>query len=548
MSDGGRSRRLETLLFTDIVSSSEIATKLGDARWGVLLARHHALVRRELKRFGGHEIDTAGDGFFATFKVPADGVRCACAASEAVRALGIEIRAGLHFGEIEQTKPKVAGIAVVTASRIAALADAGEVLVSSTIEELVAGSGIQFEDRGSRALKGVLGEKYIFAVTAVDGATKSPPLDPALAQVRLATIEKPPLVRSRIGWSIAVAAAVVIVGVFVGIQLVKGTATDLASSTPSPRSTAPVPTSSKVESSSLVEIDPDTNRIVSVTPVVVAPDTPVVVPGGDVWVLSQLGVGGNGSLGVIDPRTDTAQTLDAIHSSAFGFGLGYIWLTQDRSLLRIPPNPPQAGAAALQAIQVVKLPSGSSGVGFYDASVWVSNSLANKVYRVDPVGGRIVATILVGSNPSGYFAFGFGGIWAPNNGDSTITFIDPRTNQADTFPVDARTSTTAEGYGPAGVAVGFGSVWVSLSGVKLARIDPTTHRSTIVSIGASPYYYGSQVAVGFGSVWVAKGGDGAVARVDPKTGEVTNIALGSDLLIPLGLTTDRSHVWVTVAG
>ena len=547
MADGGRSRRLETLLFTDIVSSSDIATELGDARWGVLLARHHALVRRELKRFGGHEIDTAGDGFFATFSVPADGVRCACAVSEAVRELGIEIRAGLHFGEIEQTKPKVAGIAVVTASRIAALAGAGEVLISSTIEELVAGSGIQFEDRGARALKGVPGEKHIFAVAAVDGVTRSPPLDPGVAHVRLATIEKPTLDRSRVRWGVAVAAAVVIVGVIVGSQLVKGTTTDLAS-TPSPRSTGPVPSSSTVVPSSLVEINPSTNRIVSVTPVVVAPDTPVVVPGGDVWVLSQLGVGGNGSLGVIDPGTDEAQTIDAIHSSAFGFGVGYIWLTQDRSLLRIAPNPPQAGAVALEPVQVVKLPSGSSGVGFYDASVWVSNSLANKVYRVDPTRGRIVATISVGFNPSGYFAFGYGGIWAPNNGDSTITFIDPNTNRADTFPVDARTSTTAEGFGPAGVAVGFGSVWVSLSGVKLARIDPTTHRSTIVSIGASPYYYGSQVAVGFGSVWVAKGGEGAVARVDPRTGEVTNISLGSDRLVPLGLTTDRSHVWVTVAG
>ena len=126
------------MLFTDIVGSTDIAVELGDQRWRVIQARHHAEVRRELKRFGGHEVDTAGDGFFATFDSPAAGVRCACAIVEAVRAVGVEIRSGLHFGEVERKGEKVGGIGVVTGARVGAAAGAGQVLVTSTIVDLVA--------------------------------------------------------------------------------------------------------------------------------------------------------------------------------------------------------------------------------------------------------------------------------------------------------------------------------------------------------------------------------------------------------------------------
>jgi pimeloyl-ACP methyl ester carboxylesterase len=148
-------RVLATVLFTDIVGSTEQATKVGDRRWRGLLERHHAVVRQQLERFRGHEVDTAGDGFLATFDGPARAIRCAVAIQSGVRGLGLQTRAGVHTGECELFADKVAGLAVHTGARVASQAAPGELLVSSTVKDLVAGSGITFEDRGERELKGV---------------------------------------------------------------------------------------------------------------------------------------------------------------------------------------------------------------------------------------------------------------------------------------------------------------------------------------------------------------------------------------------------------
>jgi class 3 adenylate cyclase len=156
-------RVLSTVLFTDIVGSTERVRELGDQGWAELLARHHAAVRRELERFRGREVDTAGDGFLATFDGPARAIRCALAISDIVRPLGLDVRAGLHTGECEVVGDKVAGIAVHTGARVSAAAGAGEVLVSATVRDLVSGSGIEFEDRGEHELKGV-GARHLYAV------------------------------------------------------------------------------------------------------------------------------------------------------------------------------------------------------------------------------------------------------------------------------------------------------------------------------------------------------------------------------------------------
>jgi pimeloyl-ACP methyl ester carboxylesterase len=157
-------RMLATVLFTDIVDSTLTATELGDRRWRELLERHNALVRHELLRFRGREVDSAGDGFFATFDGPARAIRCASSIVEGVRELGLTVRAGLHAGECEIADGKVAGIAVHTGARVAAHANAGEVLVSSTVKDLVAGSGIGFIERGAFELKGIPGEWRLFAL------------------------------------------------------------------------------------------------------------------------------------------------------------------------------------------------------------------------------------------------------------------------------------------------------------------------------------------------------------------------------------------------
>ena len=159
-------RVLATVMFTDIVGSTERAVALGDRRWRDLLDSHHALVREQLLRFRGREIDTAGDGFLAAFDGPARGVRCADAVLREVRRLGLEDRAGLHTGECEVFGDKLSGIAVHTGARVASLAGAGEALVSGTVKDLVAGSGITFDDRGLHVLKGVPGEWHLYAVAS----------------------------------------------------------------------------------------------------------------------------------------------------------------------------------------------------------------------------------------------------------------------------------------------------------------------------------------------------------------------------------------------
>jgi class 3 adenylate cyclase len=157
-------RVLATVLFTDIVGSTAKLSEMGDRAWADLIKNHHAFVRRQLVRYSGSEIDTAGDGFFARFDGPARAIRCACEIADGVRGMGLEIRAGLHTGECELLDGKVGGIAVHIGARVANEAGPGEVLVSSTVKDLVAGSGIRFRERGDVQLKGLLGDFRLYAV------------------------------------------------------------------------------------------------------------------------------------------------------------------------------------------------------------------------------------------------------------------------------------------------------------------------------------------------------------------------------------------------
>jgi class 3 adenylate cyclase len=157
-------RVLATIVFTDLVGSTRRAAKLGDRAWRALLERHHDAVRRSLALHRGRELDTAGDGFFAAFDSPTRAIECACEIREATRRLDLELRVGIHTGEFERLRDKLSGIAVSTAARTCSAAPPGEILVTSTVKDLVAGSGIDFEDRGSHTLKGVPGEWQLFAV------------------------------------------------------------------------------------------------------------------------------------------------------------------------------------------------------------------------------------------------------------------------------------------------------------------------------------------------------------------------------------------------
>jgi class 3 adenylate cyclase len=157
-------RVLATVMFTDIVDSTKRAAELGDRQWRALLDRHDDTVRQQLARFRGHEVKHLGDGFMATFDGPARAVRCAASICKTVPPLGIAVRSGLHTGEVELKRDDVAGIAVHIAARVAAEAEAGETVVSSTVRDLVAGSGLRFQDRGIRALKGLPEEVHLYTV------------------------------------------------------------------------------------------------------------------------------------------------------------------------------------------------------------------------------------------------------------------------------------------------------------------------------------------------------------------------------------------------
>jgi pimeloyl-ACP methyl ester carboxylesterase/class 3 adenylate cyclase len=167
---------LATILFTDIVGSTAKLAELGDRAWGELLKKHHALVRRHLVRYSGKEMDTAGDGFFARFDGPARAIRCACAITEGVGDMGLEVRQGLHTGECELVEGKVGGIVVHIGARVAAEAAPGEVLVSSTVRDLVAGSGLRFRERGTVGLKGIPGEWRLFSVDPGSARAQGSPL------------------------------------------------------------------------------------------------------------------------------------------------------------------------------------------------------------------------------------------------------------------------------------------------------------------------------------------------------------------------------------
>jgi class 3 adenylate cyclase len=159
-------RVLATVLFTDIVGSTRRAAEMGDRHWHALLDAHDAVVRAQLTRFRGREVNSSGDGFLAMFDGPQRAIRCAMGIRDAVQALGIEVRAGLHTGECEVRGDDIGGIAVHIGARVSALAGANDVLVSSTLRDLVIGSGLEFEDRGAHELKGVPGEWHLFGIVS----------------------------------------------------------------------------------------------------------------------------------------------------------------------------------------------------------------------------------------------------------------------------------------------------------------------------------------------------------------------------------------------
>jgi YVTN family beta-propeller protein len=526
MRRGSRESRLATVLFTDIVGSSEIASDLGDRRYRVLIARHHALVRRELKRFRGREIDTAGDGFFAAFDAPAKGVRCASAISDGVRRLGIEIRAGLHVGEAEVLGRKLGGTAVHIAARVMGSAGPGDVLVTGTLRDLTPGSGFAFSHRGRHSLKGVPGEWDLYAVTALDGQERDGPADPAEAAAIREAIQPPPLLQRR-GGRVALGAALLAAAVAIPV---------VALSTRGGQGAAP----SLAGVDRLVRIDPGTGKLAGAIRIGRNPEG-VAVTEGVVWVT----ISGNDTVSRIDPGLNRVDRTIQVGKGPAGVAAGSateggadrVWVanTGNTTVSTIDPRTGNAITIDITAGRKAPAPlppSVSGGIVLGEGAVWIRGDEGNMT-RLDPVTGEQTAFVAHTLSDRA-FAAGEGAFWA--GGDSLQRF-DPK---RPTEPVAEVHLPEASGA-PTGVAVGGGSVWVCTTGGNLLRIDPTTNQvvGSPISVGLRP----TGIAVGQGSVWVTSG-DGTIQRIFMGGSVVaTTIPVGRNIT---GISVGAGGIWVTV--
>jgi class 3 adenylate cyclase len=516
----GRGSALVTVLFTDIVGSTEIASELGNRRWRELLGRHHRIVRRELRRFGGREIDTAGDGFFATFDRPAQGIRCAWAVSNAVRALGIEIRAGLHVGEAELMGKQVGGVAVHVGARIGAQAGPGEVLVSGTLRDLVPGAGIEFEDRGWRDLKGVAEAQRLFAVAAVDGEPRSAQLPSREAARRRAEIVPPAPLKRRgvlVGLSLLLVVGVVAAVIFIGAESNDGTSKPPAEN-------------------AVVMVEAGTGNVGKPISLPVEARLPTFhavdlqVGEGGVWVNA------GRCLCRIDPATGDVRTVFrqslALYFDRMALGLRAIWLSglnesARPSLIGIDPVTFQVDVQSdpMEVENVL-----AAHVATARRSVWLG--FRGRLVELDPHTGETLRILPLDVAVDGLVSTG-----------RDLWIVDEL--QQSLFPFDTGSgeignSVELSGAADEAAVEPDGTVWVlDELGGTLTRIDPTGEADAPVSVGSDP----TDVAVGAGDVWIADG-DGSVQEIDPITLEVRRTIQLPGEPETVGVDPRTGDVWV----
>ena len=497
------SRFLATVLFTDIVGSTERAADLGDRAWRDLLDGHHGLVRRELRAFRGREMGTAGDGFLALFESPEQAVRCAESIITQVAALGLRVRAGVHTGECEVLGGEVAGMAVHIGSRVAALAEPGQVLVTSSVRDLMTGSDRRFAGGEARALKGVSEQwrLYRLVLEPVDrlGAT---------AQWRAGL---PMYSRGRRRRLLVVLAAVTVLALAFSTTYVLT------------RSEAEV----VVGENAVGVIGPgDEPRFGAAVDVGQRP-TALAAGFGSVWVTNS----SDDSVSRIDRRTRTAVPIPVGASPAgVAVGTGSVWVANsgDNTVTRIDPT-----TGRQTTIDVRPAPTGIV-VAF--GSVWVTNALDASVTEIDPDTNTVVEVVPVGAGPTG-IAAGDGYLWVTNQGDGTVTRFHPDTYQTD--------SPVTVGTGPVGIAVEDGAAWVTnnLEG-SLSRIDTYALTVEARTLDADGGAYG--VAARGGDVWVSNQHAGTLMRVTADTFRLSQTVRrlrGA----PLGLAYVGKDLWFTSA-
>ncbi len=489
-------------MFTDIVGSTELAATMGDRAWKHVLERHNAIVRRELKRFAGRELDTAGDGFFVMFERPAQAIDCAWAILDAIRPLNVQIRAAIHMGEVEVMGSKVGGIAVHAASRVLSMAGPGQIYVTGIVHDVVAGSDIRFADEGTHELRGVPGEWRLYAVeqTATDRA--------------LPVEEMPdPTARSR-SW------APILVALGVGVLATAAAIAFVLANSSRPGPIVPHP-------NSVLRINPANNAFVQLAEI--RDPTEMTINEGAVWVLS---LGGR-TLNRIDPQT-LGVTPIGLPAAPTGIaaGAGAIWVTTGFGTAAGSGTVLRVGVTSRQIEGTISLGDGVDGIAVDEEYVWVSNRVRNTVSRIDLTTRVATGEIEVGEQPEA-IAVGEGSVWVANVIDRTIWRLDQRTM--------ARTAEITLAETPYDLALGFGRLWVTsaLDGsVTVIDVATNTLQRTLPMPGV-PF----GIAAGPNAVWVALS-SGDVVRIDPADPSAfERIEVGG---APQDVAVDGDAVWVSI--
>jgi class 3 adenylate cyclase len=502
---------LVTVMFTDIVNSTDIASEMGDRRWRELIARHHRIVRTELRRFGGREIDTAGDGFFAAFDRPADAVRCACSIVERIRELGVEIRAGVHVGEAEVMGKGLGGMAVHTGARIAALSAPGEVFVSGTLRELVPGATFAFDDRGVRELKGIREAPRVFAVTEVDETALSAPLSDAEALSRRRAIVPPPTYRRRAVWIAGVAVALVALGIIVTV--VATTANE------------PAPPSPPVHDVAVV-VDADRRAVESTIPLpanyrsqLLSPQ--IAVGEGGVWLM-------NGDCVCrIDPDTEEVTRPDVQLPDQMALGHRGVWVTTLYSLV-VPIN-----AATLESSPPIRLGDRAqifhASITTTDDAVWTAFS--NSIARIDPVSEEMTDPLDLEHGADDIIGVDRD-LWIVDQLKRTLYRYGPDGEELDSVELP---------FTPNDIAAGpDGSLWVlNSSAGTVTRVDADGQVDESIRVGSDP----TDVAVGPDAVWVADHEGQSIQRVNPNLGQPDPPIRLPGPVAAIGVDQESGEVW-----
>jgi class 3 adenylate cyclase len=519
-----RETGLRAVLFTDVVNSTDLAREMGDVRWSRLLAAQRRVIRAHLRTYHGREVDTAGDGFFAVFERPTDAVRCAFDCCRDVQSLGLDIRAGVHFGEVELTGSEVHGIVVHTGARVMSKAGAAEILVTATVRDLMAGARFDVRERGTFELKGVSGSWTLFDVMAVDDRLRPAPIEEASVaserRDRASSTIPSPARRSRLLAPVALVALV---------------ATAIATFVFTRSEPTFVPTPGTVSAITSDGRFAEPVRLASVP-------TAIAWGAGRAWVTDRQGQiywldpqsGDHGSRGAAGTPTGVAAGGNAVWvTNGFGIGAG-----------------PGGGVSRIDAAgdsldPAFETPVGTESIAWIADRVWVTETDIGRISVYDPVTRSVDRIDLPpisrtqAAKPD-HLAASLGSehpAWVGDDAAARVFRISAH-DRIDAFPVPSRVT---------GIAVSDGVVWVTGGDDdRVTALDAKTGAVlTSLEVGGRGCDQPEAVAVGATATWVACRGSRTVLRLDPRTRSVTgSLSVGGS---PVALAAgDGGSVWLAV--